>query len=175
MKVVQDLAPNLAILRGLRVLKMMHIRRDFAIRRDWRFYNSCMLNLDMQPVHSYISSPIGPDTLNLTIVVHLGQRPSTLRVFLAGRASVFLLLLPITPAKRQHRFINQISISQALHIHIIIIIFIFSDPGIVVCISISIYLPDLCFGGRQTHARTHAHRDRSIDIDSSIVVPSSRC
>jgi hypothetical protein len=30
MKVVQDLAPNLAILRGLRVLKMMHIRRDLC-------------------------------------------------------------------------------------------------------------------------------------------------
>jgi hypothetical protein len=132
-----------------------------VIRRDWRFYNSCMLNLDMQPVHSYISSPTGPDTLNLTIVVHLGQRPSTLRVFLAGRASVLLLLLPITPAKRQHRFINQVSIPQAPHIHIIIIIIIIlSDPGIVVCISI--YLPDLCFGGRQTD--THAYRDRYLSI-----------
>jgi hypothetical protein len=30
MKVVQDLAPNLAILRGSRVLKMMHIRRDLC-------------------------------------------------------------------------------------------------------------------------------------------------
>ena len=135
MKVVQDLAPNLAILRGSRVLKMRTFGATCAIRRDWRFYNSCMLNLDIQPVHSYISSPTGPDTLNLTIVVHLGQRPSTLRVFLAGRASVFLLLLPITPAKRQHRFINQISIQQAPHIHNIII-FIFSDPGIVVLVYI---------------------------------------
>ena len=132
-----------------------------------------MLNLDIQPVHSYISSPTGPDTLNLTIVVHLGQRPSTLRLFLAGRASVFLLLLPITPAKRHHRFINQISIPQAPHIHIIIIIiFIFSDPGIVVCISI--YLPDLCFGVRQTDTHTHTEIDIYRYRSSSIVVPSSR-
>lgn len=31
----------------------------------------------------------------MTMVVHFGQRPSTLRDFLAGLASVFLLLLPI--------------------------------------------------------------------------------
>jgi hypothetical protein len=49
----------------------------------------------MQPVHSYISSPTGPDTLNLTIVVHFGHLPSTLRDFLAGLVRVFLLLLPI--------------------------------------------------------------------------------
>ncbi|HYY39847.1 MAG TPA: hypothetical protein VE692_01220, partial [Nitrososphaera sp.] len=60
-----------------------------------RLYNSLMWNLDIQPVHSYISSPIGPDTLNLTIVVHFGHLPSTLRDFLAGLARVFLLLLPI--------------------------------------------------------------------------------
>jgi hypothetical protein len=60
-----------------------------------RLYNSLMWNLDIQPVHSYISSPTGPDTLNLTIVVHFGHLPSTLRDFLAGLARVFLLLLPI--------------------------------------------------------------------------------
>jgi hypothetical protein len=127
-----------------------------------------MLNLDMQPVHSYISSPIGPDTLNLTIVVHLGQRPSTLRVFLAGRASIFLLLLPITPAKRQHRFINQISIQQAPHIHIIIIIF--SDPGIVVLVYIC--LTFVLVGDR--HAHTHRHTEIDLSLSSSIVDPPSR-
>lgn len=60
-----------------------------------RVYNSLMWNLDIHPVHSYISSPIGPDTLNLTMVVHFGHLPSTLRDFLAGLARVFLLLLPI--------------------------------------------------------------------------------
>ena len=136
-----------------------------VIRRDWRFYNSCMLNLDMQPVHSYISSPIGPDTLNLTIVVHLGQRPSTLRVFLAGRASVFLLLLPITPAKTQYRFINQISIPQAPHIHnIIVIIFIFSDPGIVVLVYIC-----LTFFWSETHTEI----DLSISTDLSLILQAA--
>ena len=49
---------------------------------------------DIQPVHSKISSPTGPLTLNLTIVVHFGHLPSTLRVFRCGLA-VLLFLLPI--------------------------------------------------------------------------------
>jgi len=46
-------------------------------------------------VHSYISFPTGPETLNLTIVVHFGHLPCVVRDFLCG-FSVFLLLPPIT-------------------------------------------------------------------------------
>jgi hypothetical protein len=40
------------------------------------------------------------------MVVHLGHLPSTLRDFLAGLTSVFLLLLPISRQKTHCRFIN---------------------------------------------------------------------
>src|ERR1044072_8254545 len=44
------------------------------------------------------------------MVVHFGQRPSPLRDFRAGLASVFLLLLPITQQMLPYRFINQSSV-----------------------------------------------------------------
>gem|GEM_PF-4313765 len=52
----------------------------------------------MQPVHSYTSSPTEPETLNLTIVVHLGQRPSTVFRVRWGLILV-LFLLPILKIK----------------------------------------------------------------------------
>ncbi len=89
-----------------------------------------------------------------------------------GTASVYPASLPCRPrqrfspsashytSKKTSPFykpnFNPTSPSHSYHHHI----FILSDHGIVVCISI--YLPDLCFGGRQIH--THAHRDRYLSI-----------
>ena len=60
-----------------------------------QLYNSSIGYFERHEVHSYISFPTGPATLNLTIVVHFGHLPCVVRDFLCG-FSVFLLLPPIT-------------------------------------------------------------------------------
>ena len=57
-------------------------------------------------MHSKISFPTGPLTLNLTIVVHRGQRPSTLRLFFWDLAIVLLFRLPIMTLSYFYCFIN---------------------------------------------------------------------
>jgi hypothetical protein len=157
MKVVQDLAPNLAILRGSRVLKMMHIRRGDLC-------DTARLAI-LQLVYAELGHAAS------ALVYLVADRPRHIELdnrSAPGTASVYPASLPCRPRQRfspsashytskktvpfyKPNF-NPTSPSHSYHHHI----FIFSDPGIVVCISI--YLPDLCFGGRQIHTHTRTQR-----------------
>src|SRR5215218_2365192 len=88
MKVVQDLAPNLAILRGSRVLKMMYIRHDLCdTARDWR----------LQLVYAELGHAAS------ALVYLVADRPRHIELdncSALGTASVYPASLPCWPRQR---------------------------------------------------------------------------